>query len=158
MATVDVGETYGRAPVAGGRGGGVILIEIDDTAQAGDVIYWYTDFDIIIAIVEGFLTEQIAAKKGRGGPYKPARLEAVEPSSSSTLRTEVKKVFVSRKLFVKMASADALLSAMGMRTDDNYGIFAIRDSFREVVMMILEIHQRIRTSASLVSSTTTCRF
>jgi len=130
--TVDVGEKYFRDPVQCGRGGGVILIEIDDTDQAGNVVYSYTDYDIITAIAEGFLTEQIAIKNGPGRPYKPARLEATETLKLIHASDRDKKVWVSRKLFIEMSSADALLSAMGMRTDNNYGIFTIRNSFREV--------------------------
>lgn len=132
--TVDVGEKYGRAPVEGGRGGGVILIEIDDTAQKGDVVYSYTDYDIITAIAEGFLTEQIEVKTGPGRPYKSARLEADEALQLVHASDRGKKVSISRKLFVEMSSADALLAAMGMRADNNYGIYTIRNSFRQVVI------------------------
>lgn len=132
--TVDAGEFYGRAPVEGGRGGGVILIEIDDTAQAGDVTYSYTDFDIITAISEGFLTEQVAVKEGPGRNPKSARLEAAETLERIDTADRGKKVRVSRKLFIEMTSADALLAAMGMRTDNNYGIYSIRNSFRQVVI------------------------
>lgn len=132
--TVDVGKKYFRDPVECGRGGGVILIEIDDTVHAGNVAYSYTDYDIITAIAEGFLTEQIAVKMGPGRPYKPARPEATQTLKLIHASDRDKKVCVSRKLFVEMSSADALLAAMGMRTDDNYGIYTIRDSFQRVVI------------------------
>lgn len=132
--TLDVGEKYFRDPVECGRGGGVILIEIDDTAQAGNVAYSYTDYDIITAIAEGFLTEEIVVKTGRGRPYKPARLEATETLDLIHNSGRDKKVGVSQKLFIEMSSADALLAAMGMRADNNYGIYTVRDSFRQVMI------------------------
>lgn len=130
----DVGAKYGRAPVEGGRGGGVILIEIDDRTDAGDVVYSYTDYDIITAIAEGFLTERIEVKTGPGRPPVPARVEA-----SNTLKLlhgsqRGEKVSVSRKLFIELTSADTLLAVMGMRTDNNYGIYAIRNSFGQVMV------------------------
>ncbi len=149
--TVDAGEAYGRAPVEGGRGGGVILIEIDDTDHAGNVVYWYTDYDIITAIAEGFLTEQIVVNTGPGRPYKSARREANDALGLIHSSDRDKKVGVSRKLFVEMSSADALLAAMGMRTDNNYGIYTIRNSFRQV-MIDDAGHSAANTDLDLVSA------
>lgn len=135
--SIDIVEMYGLSPVEAGRGGGVILIEIDDRDQAGNVVYSYTDYDIITAIAEGFLTDhtnQIAVKAGSGRPHKSSKAVASEKLQLIQSSERGKKVSIPRKLFVEMKSVDALLGAMGMRAEVNYGIYTIRNSFRKVLI------------------------
>lgn len=127
---VSSAESYEFAPVEAGRGGGVILIEIDDETASGQVVYSYTDFDILIAIAEGFLKERPWSGPGRHA--KPAREEARDTIERLRQAGRGEKVSIAKKLFIRVEDADALLGVMGLQSENGYGMFATRQAYGKV--------------------------
>lgn len=125
-------EDYGCSPVKAGRGGGVILIEINDDNGDAEVVYSYTDYTIIEAISQGFLVQIPKTKSGRGRPSKPARLEASELIKALWDSSRHKNVAISRKLFLRLSGAEQLLGLIGMQSLENYGLYAINKAYRLV--------------------------
>lgn len=129
---LNCADAYGFAPVEAGRGGGVILIEISDQTTDGQVSYRYTDFDILVAIAEGFLIER--PYMGRGRPAKPAREEAGEVMALLREEDRGAKVALPKKAFVTVATPDNLLGVMGLRSEAAYGMYAIRNAYGRVTI------------------------
>lgn len=126
-------NTYDVPPVDAGRGGGVILIEIDDTTTEGQVIYSYTDFDIITAIAEGFLIERPYTGPLRRGPKpKAARDLAIEKTKELLTTERNKKILIPKTLFIRLKSPDHLLAVMGMRSLETFDIFHVRNAYGQV--------------------------
>lgn len=130
--SLDAGDAYGFDPPDVGRGGGVILIEIDEQSELGNVTYRYTDFDVLVAIAEGYLVEQKYG--GRGRPANAARSEA--KTLIETLRTEPRggDAILTKKLFITVERPDDLLALMGLRCKHPYGMFATRQAFGSVTI------------------------
>ncbi|NKJ07903.1 MULTISPECIES: hypothetical protein [unclassified Rhizobium] len=126
-------ESYGFDPVEAGRGGGIILIEIDDSNTGGQVTYSYTDFDIIVAISEGFLIER-PRRIQTGRPPAAARQVANEAIQALRVAKRDEKVSIPEKLFVRLKSPDDLLGVMGLHTQTGYGSFALRKAYRRVIV------------------------
>lgn len=126
---------YGHAPAEAGRGGGVILIEINDKTAAGAVSYSYTDFDIITAIEQGFLIQRpTAGPKKRGKAPKPARQEAADKIAELWQAARLKKIFIPRTLFLQLKSPDDLLGVMRMRSEASFNIFPVRKAYGQVIV------------------------
>ena len=123
-------ENYGYDPVEAGRGGGVVLIEIDDQDANGEVVYSYTDYDILIAISDGFIVEKL--RNGRGRPASPTRTQAENAIADLRCAKRGDKVSVGKKLFVRLSGPDDLLGVMGLHTHNGYGMYATRAAYRKV--------------------------
>jgi hypothetical protein len=126
----DIGEELGFAPVECGRGGGVILIEIDDSTANGDVVYSYTDFRVLTALAERYLLEKVGKKENvRGRP--PLTRQSMASSAISRIRNGKRGDAISlpRKAFVELASPDALLSVMGLWSDGDFAPYSIQQAY-----------------------------
>jgi|TARA_R110001599_G_scaffold222066_1_gene420955 hypothetical protein len=127
-ANAEDQDFYGIDPCLAGRGGGVVLIEIDGSTADGDVVYSYTDYDIITAIAEGYL-HQVFPPKRRGPTPKPARQEANEVLSQVWNIDRNETISLSRRLFVRLTTTDQLLAIVGMNSSGmDFGRFAIKQA------------------------------
>lgn len=123
----EVAEFYGKAPVEGGRGGGVILIEIDDENEDGNVTYSYTDFDFIAAIAQGYLVENKLLKNGKER-FEPGYMEQAQRALNwfwSAKRSET--VDLLRRQFLRLTDANALLEVIGLRSKGYFDAKFLRD-------------------------------
>lgn len=126
-----LGEAFRFAPAECGRGGGVILIEIDDSTASGSVKYYYTDFRILTALAERYLVETRTRRRGR--PRKGAQKVA------ETLVNAIRKgrlsdsLDIPRAAFLELKAADGLLALMGFRSSEDFGVFSIHQAFSENV-------------------------
>jgi hypothetical protein len=128
--SIAFAEGYGFDPAEAGRGGGVILIEIDDETTDGQVLYSYTDFNILVAIAEGYLIERPWA--GRGRPAVPARPQAKEVIEQVRRAKRGEKVSIPKKMFVRLKSPDDLIGVMGLRSTSGYCMYAIRSAYSTI--------------------------
>ena len=108
----------------------MILIEIDDETTDGHVLYSYTDFDILVAIAEGYLHERPWA--GRGKPAKCAREEADEILKNIETGGRREEVKISKKCFLRISSADTLLGVMGLTSGFEGDVVHIRNAYSKV--------------------------
>lgn len=118
-----------------GQGGGVVLIEIIEKDAKIEVVYSYTDHEIIQAIAENYLVEQPPLKKKRGPKPKSAQQEAKECLEGLWQKNRKDKLSVSRKLFIPIANPDGLLAIIGLRAPAStakYGSFAIKQNYAQV--------------------------
>lgn len=129
---LDFAESYGFDPVEAGRGGGVILIEIDDSTVNGDVKYRYTDFDILAAIAERYIIEE--KWSGRGRPASPAQSEASAIIESLRALPPDEAVWLPKQVFVTASGPDTLLGLMGLRSSDGYGMYTTRNAYRGITI------------------------
>lgn len=127
-ASVEDQDVYQIAPVEAGRGGAVVLIEIDASDQQGKVTYSYTDYEILTAIAEGYL--QATPPPPRPGPKPASAREEAQSVLQQLWRVERNsKVTLSRRLFVRLTNPDQLLGMIGMRSNwAGFGRFAVRDA------------------------------
>jgi hypothetical protein len=127
---VHTGEGLGLAPAECGRGGGVILIEIDDTTDRGDVVYSYTDFRTLTALAERYLVEgNMATKKGPGRPAAPRQVAAETVVNAIREGPRNAAVSVPRSAFLEMKSPDALLAFMALRNSTEFAPFSIQEAY-----------------------------
>jgi hypothetical protein len=122
-------ECYGKAPVEGGRGGGVILIEINDEDENGDVTYSYTDFDIIVAISQGYLVEKKLEQSGRERLAKDYIEQAGRSVSRIWSGARSDSVDLLRRQFVRLIDANALLELIGLRSKGFFDVKYLRDVY-----------------------------
>ena len=125
----EIGEMLGFDPVECGRGGGIILIEIDDTAARGDVVYSYTDFRILTALAESYLVEGRSERRRPGRP--PDRKQAVASATVKEIREGQRndKLSIRRAGFLEARSPDALLALMAMRSIWDFMPYCIQEVF-----------------------------
>lgn len=129
-ASAEDQDVYQISPVESGRGGGVVLIEIDASTDDGNVIYSYTDYEILVAIAEGYLLETPPAKRKRGKAATPARQEAAEVLEQVWRVDRHEKVALSRRLFVRLKTSDQLLALIGMGSIWNgFARFAVKAAY-----------------------------
>lgn len=125
-------DTYGRNLVECGRAGAIVLIEIDASAEKGQVVYSYTDYDVLIAIANGYLFETRTSKRGRAA--LPARKEAAKALKEVWDVERNEKVSLSRRLFVRLADPDQLLGLIGMASNwDGFDRYYVKKAFVEGV-------------------------
>lgn len=129
---LEVAENYAFDPVEAGRGGGVILIEIDDSTVNGDVTYRYTDFDVLAAIAERYVLEE--KWTGRGRPASSAQVEAAKVVRSLRTLSSDSVISVPKQVFVTASGPNALLGLMGLRASDGYGMYTTRRAYRIVTV------------------------
>ncbi|NEY92281.1 hypothetical protein [Tabrizicola oligotrophica] len=125
----DVAEFYGKAPVEGGRGGGVILIEIDDENEDGNVTYSYTDYDFLAAIAQGYLVEKKLLKSGKER-FEPGYTEQAERALNrvwSAKRSET--VDILRRQFLRLTDANALLEVIGLTSKGHFDVKFLRGGY-----------------------------
>lgn len=128
----DVGEAMSVEPMGCGRGGGVILIEIDDATATGDVTYSYTDFRIMTALAECYMVEATPPKGGKGRPKK-LRADAARDILAAVLTgARSDAIHLPRAVFVEAKSPDALLALMGLMNTEEYGAFAVQQAYGKV--------------------------
>lgn len=125
------GDAFGFDPVECGRGGGVILIEIDDATTSGSVIYSYTDFRIITALAERYLVE--ARIRGRGRPPTAAQAAAETLVKAIREGQPSDALEIPRAAFVELTAPDGLLALMGLRSSKDFGAFSIHQAYSEQV-------------------------
>ena len=125
----DVIECYGKAPVEGGRGGGVILIEINDKDENGDVTYSYTDFDFLAAIAQGYLIEKKLFKDGTERPTVDYMEQAARSLSQIWSAKRSETVDLLRRQFLRLTDANALLEVIGLRSKGYFDVKFLRDGF-----------------------------
>lgn len=124
---IDIGDQLGFDPAECGRGGGVILIEIDDTTDGGDVIYSYTDFRFLAALAERYLVEDVPPGKRKQGRPKTTR-QAAAASVVKAIRTgrRAATVMIPRAAFVEVRTPRRIAGADG--ADQPRGLRALRHS------------------------------
>ena len=126
-----LGEAFQFAPVECGRGGGVILIEIDDTTANGDVIYSYTDFRILTALAERYLGRIRIKVPGRprtaAQSAAKAVLKAIRAGKSSD------SLEIPGAAFVELKAPDGLLALMALQNSEEFGAFSIHQAYSEQV-------------------------
>lgn len=128
-ASADDSDLYGHGPTEGGRAGGVVLIEIEDSSDEGTVVYSYTDYEILTAIAEGYLVETPGPQKPGPKP-KPAREEAQEALELVWSVARQDKVWLSRRLFVRLTNADQLLGVIGMGSNwVGFARYVVKDAY-----------------------------
>lgn len=125
----DVAELYGKAPVEGGRGGGVILIEINDEDENGDVTYSYTDFDILAAISQGYLIEKKLLKDGAERVTVDYTKQAARSLSRVWSAKRSETVDLLRRQFLRLADANGLLEVIGLRSKGYFDVKFLRDGY-----------------------------
>ncbi|MCA3365205.1 MAG: hypothetical protein INF79_06260 [Roseomonas sp.] len=125
------GDAFDFEPVECGRGGGVILIEIDDTTSSGSVKYYYTDFRILIALAERYLVEMPIRRRGR--PSKKVQQAAETLVKAIRLRPRSDPLDLPRAAFVELMSADGLLALMGLRNSEDFGAYSVHQAYSDRV-------------------------
>ncbi len=124
--------TYGWSLVEGGRAGGIVLIEIDASADKGQVAYSYTDYEILIAIAYGYLFETSTSKRGKAAVT--ARQDAAKALKEVWEVERNEKVSLSRRLFVRLTDPDQLLGLIGMASNwDGFDRYHVKKAFVEGV-------------------------
>lgn len=125
----EVAACYGKAPVEGGRGGGVILIEIDDENEEGNVTYSYTDFDVIAAIAQGYLVEKSLRKAGNESRVPDYMETAARTQSLVWSGKRSESIELLRRQFIRMKDTDALLEVIGLRSRGHFNTTYLRDAY-----------------------------
>lgn len=149
---VELGDMLGLAPVECGRGGGVILIEIDDGTDKGDVVYSYTDFAILTAFAERYLLERPAeGKRGRGRPPTTRQVAASTVLASIAKGTRDDTISLPRAAFVELASPDALLPVMGLWNNSDFARYGILQAYAAGVEVGGDGQGVVRDGESLVA-------
>ena len=120
-------DAFRFGPVECGRGGGIILIEIDDTAASGNVKYSYTDFRILTALAERYLVE--TRPRGRGRPPTSAQVAAEAVVKAIRAGQPSDPLDIPRAAFVELMAADGLLALMGLRSSCAFGAFSIHQAY-----------------------------
>lgn len=131
----NIGELLGFDPVECGRGGGIILIEIDDTTARGDVVYSYTDFRVLTVLAERYLIERASepVEKARGRPPVKRQVSAAGIVAGIRNGQPDDVLAVPRKAFLEVIGPDALLALMGMSSSTNYAPFGVQHGYRDGV-------------------------
>lgn len=126
------GESFGFDPAEWGRGGGVILIEIDDENAAGDVVYSYTDFHVLAALAERYLIEQKTTAKSKGRPKTARAIAAAQVIARLRNGARPDEIEIPRSVFLEVKNADALLGLMGFRSNETVSKFMIHQTYGQV--------------------------
>lgn len=118
---------YDFAYAAAGRGGGVVLIEIDSSTPYGEVTYSYTDIHIIAAISQRFLIERPWAGPGR----RSCATEKAEKIMEQLRELEpAGTVALAKSMFIRLARPDDLLTLMALRTRKAaFATYTIKDAW-----------------------------
>ncbi len=114
-----------------GRGGGIILIEIDDTTEEMNVIYSYTDIHILVALKENFLLKEEKSKTKHSRGRRPNTPKAASTRVLDDIRRHPrdKKVGIPRASFVELASLQALLPLMALWSEHTYARSSINEAY-----------------------------
>lgn len=144
---MDIADKHGLSPMESGRGGGVILIEIDAESTNGAVQYYYTDFSIIFAISEKYLIENKISKRGR--KPKSAKDSAVEIIQNIRSNHMDFDCCIPKRLFLKLKTPEDLLGVIGYRSNTCYGSWAIHNAAEEQIT--IDENGKIEFDASLNS-------
>jgi hypothetical protein len=122
-------QLYGKAPVEGGRGGGVILIEINDEDEDGNVTYSYTDFDMIAAIAQGYLVETKPSSEPTMRVVEGYKASAQRKLDAMWDQSRNKRVKLNLRHFVRLKDANALLEVIGLRSKGYFNTTYLREAY-----------------------------
>lgn len=125
---IDFMDKYGLSPMQCGRGGGIILIEIDSSTPDGNVSYYYTDYRVLNALAKRFVVEEMTPTGGRGRPSIPVQCTAERLLHEIDTGASTTEISVPRSVFLKVKEPDGLLALMGLWNASDYGPFAIQDA------------------------------
>jgi len=143
----DIVDRHDFASLEGGRGGGVILIEIDAESTNGSVQYYYTDFNIIFAISEGYLIENKITKRGpKPKSAKDSAAEIIQNIHSNHMDLDC---WIPKRLFLKLKTPEDLLGVIGYRSNIYYDSSAIHNAAAEQIT--IDENGEIEFDASLNS-------
>lgn len=122
-------DKFGLDPMQCGRGGGIILIEIDTSSAQGQVNYSYTDYRILVALEKRYIVEEPVTAKLRRGK-RPRKVQDVAQDLIAALYTAEAKtpITLPRQVFLKVKEPDGLLALMGLQNTTDFGAYSIQDA------------------------------
>lgn len=132
---ISIGEKLRFDPVECGRGGGMILIEIDDTTPNGDVVYSYTDYRVLTILAERYLVNDLAKSKAKGRGRRPTPRDVAAAAVIARIRSGARDdiLHIPRKAFLELNRPDALLALMALRSSAEYAPFSVQNAYYDGV-------------------------
>jgi len=126
---VDFMDKYGLDAMQCGRGGGVILIEINSSSAQGNVTYSYTDYRVLTALANRYIVKRALLKNGtQGAPKKFVQTAAQKLLGVINAGRADTPIEIPRSVFVKATEPDSLLALMALQNSSDFGAFSIQDA------------------------------
>lgn len=132
---IEYMDKYRLSPMDCGRGGGIILIEIDASTADGNVGYYYTDYRVLNALAARFIIKEPKTRQGPGRPPNPVQSVAARLLREIRDGERTTEISVPRSVFLKVKEPDGLLALMGLWNSSDYGPFAIQNAVEKNVQI-----------------------